>query len=128
MADKPIPRQVCTSCSLPFDLIRSDFGPVTAYGEFWRVGNCAHCGEKQKGVSLEGPRQAMADQLCSKGGACCWHSTGRTLAVDPPLAVEVCCRCGAQRYLSIRYPRENPQGHGPFHPSRSHPPAEESSR
>jgi hypothetical protein len=34
----------------------------------------------------------------------------------PPIAIEVCCKCGEEQGLTIRIPEQDPEGHGPFHP------------
>lgn len=53
-----------------------------------------------------------ADNGCSH----CWHATGKHVEVlGMCQSEEICCYCGALRYLEIRYPR--PKGeHGPFLP------------
>lgn len=55
------PRQICEACGKAYDLIRSDFGPVTAYGEFWRIPNCTHCNKEPTGIALEGPKPAKSN-------------------------------------------------------------------
>lgn len=55
----------------------------------------------------------MSEEL--KACAHCWHSTGTYLTVDPPLDVQVCCRCGLNRNERTGK-READPDHGPFHP------------
>lgn len=48
---------------------------------------------------------------------CCWHSTNRTLTVNPPIHVERCCHCGDERHNHARQTFAVPNGHGPYHPT-----------
>lgn len=82
-----------------------------------RVNQIAYPGIDKRVASMKNDEPATMHEAQMTDCKHCWHGTGRMLMSNPPLSVDVCCECGAERGLRVRQPIE-PGLHGPFAPEK----------